>query len=138
MTTVTPAERRILTIGFFGHPCRGKLVSRRDYFIADQRGAAALEILFVYPLLMFALFLPLADVAIAGFRYISAWEALRAFGQYIQYNQPPDPTAPTWTPALQMTVGGHTIGNLHVRCGDATVPTDCNSGNTTLTLPNGS
>jgi hypothetical protein len=86
---------------------------------------------------MFSLLLPLADVAIAGFQYISAWQALRAFGQYIQYNNPPDPTAPgTWQSGLQTTVAGLTIGNLQVMCGDASAV--CSSGNITMTLPNGS
>ena len=40
--------------------------------------------------LLFSLLLPLADVAIAGFQYISAMQALRAFGQSIQYSPPPD------------------------------------------------
>src|SRR5437588_8715518 len=101
--------------------------------LSDQRGAVSFEILLVYPLLMVGLFLPLADVAIAGFQYISAWEALRAFGQYIQYNNPPDPTSPaTWKSGLQTTVAGHTIGNLQVRCGDANAV--CTSGNATMTL----
>ena len=36
--------------------------------------------------------MPLADLAAAGFQYIAAWQALRAFGQSIQYNPPPDVT----------------------------------------------
>ncbi len=32
--------------------------------------------------------MPLADVAAAGFQFISAWSALRSFGQYVQYVQP--------------------------------------------------
>jgi hypothetical protein len=100
--------------------------------LSDQRGAVAFEMIIVYAFMMFSLFLPLADVAIAGFQYISAWEALRAFGQYIQYNNPPDPANPgTWKSGLQTTVGGLTIGNLQVRCGDANAV--CTSGNTTLT-----
>jgi hypothetical protein len=107
--------------------------------LSDQRGAVAFEMLTVWSFLMMFLLLPLADVAIAGFQYISAWQALRGFGQYIQYSNPPDPTNPgTWKSGLQTTVAGYTIGNLHVRCGDATLPTDCDSGNATLTLPNGS
>ena len=73
-------------------PCRGRLVSHRDSFIADQRGAVAFEMLIVYLFLVVSLLLPLADVAVAGFQYISAWEALRAFGQSIQYDPPPDVT----------------------------------------------
>ena len=44
----------------------------------------------VYPFLMLGYLLPLADVAIAGFRYLSARQALRAFGQSIQYSPPDD------------------------------------------------
>jgi hypothetical protein len=76
--------------------------------------------------------MPLADVAIAGFQYISAWQALRAFGQYVQYNNPPDPTSPgTWASGLQKTISGYTIGNIQVMCGDANAV--CSSGNVTLT-----
>ena len=60
--------------------------------LSDQRGAVAFEMLIVWLFLMMSLLLPLADVAIAGFQFISAWQALRAFGQYIQYNSPPDVT----------------------------------------------
>ena len=98
--------------------------------LSDQRGAVAFEMPLVFGFMMLLLFLPLADVAIAGFQYISAWQALRAYGQYIQYNNPPDPANPgTWKSGLQTTVGGHTIGNLQVMCGSAV----CSSGNVTLT-----
>jgi hypothetical protein len=117
----TTAERTVLA---------GKDKLTTTTLLSDQRGAVSFEMLLVYPLLMFGLFLPLADVAIAGFQYISAWEALRAFGQYIQYNNPPDPTSPgTWKSGLHTTVAGHTIGNLQVMCGSAV----CSSGNVTLT-----
>jgi hypothetical protein len=107
-------------------------VSKKDSFIANQRGAVAFEMTFVYLFLVMSLLLPLADVAIAGFRYISAWQALRAFGQYIQYNNPPDPTSPgTWASALQKTISGYTIGNIQVMCGDANAV--CSSGNITST-----
>src|SRR6266436_7861235 len=79
----TTAERTVLA---------GKDKLTTTTLLSDQRGAVSFEILFVYPLLMVGLFLPLADVAIAGFQYISAWESLRAFGQYLQYNQPSDVT----------------------------------------------
>ena len=51
--------------------------------LSDQRGAVAFEMLIVCLFMMMSLLLPLADVAIAGFQFVSAWEALRAFGQYI-------------------------------------------------------
>jgi hypothetical protein len=76
-----------------------------------------------------SLFMPLADVAAAGFRFISAWGALRSFGQYIQYNNPPDPANPgAWQSGLQTTIAGYTIGNIQVMCGSAV----CSSGNVTL------
>jgi hypothetical protein len=107
-------------------------VSKKDSFIANQRGAVAFEMTFVYLFLVMSLLLPLADVAIAGFQYISARQALRAFGQYIQYNNPPDPTSPgTWASGLQKTISGYTIGNIQLMCGDAN--TVCSSGNVTST-----
>jgi len=57
-------------------------VSRKRSFMADQRGAVALEMPIVYLFLIVSLLLPLADVGIAGFQYISAWQALRAFGEF--------------------------------------------------------
>jgi hypothetical protein len=104
-------------------------VSKKDYFIADRRGAVSLEMLLVYPLLMFGLFLPLADVAIAGFQYVSAWEALRAFGQYIQYAPPADVTsASTWASTASAKADPRfPISNLQVRCGDLNAV--CSSSN---------
>ncbi|MHC2281299.1 hypothetical protein ACVME8_007942 [Bradyrhizobium diazoefficiens] len=92
----------------------------KNSFIAHQRGAVAFEALIVYPVLVACLLMPLADVAAAGFQFISAWTALRSFGQYVQYYNPlgPDGTV-TWRSGLQTTVAGHTIGNLQVKCGDA-------------------
>lgn len=109
---------------------RGRCASCKKCFIADQRGAVAFETVFVYIFLVTFLLMPLADVAAAGFRFISAWSALRSFGQYIQYKNPPDPANPgAWVSALQTTVAGHTIGNIQVMCGS----TACNSGNLGLT-----
>jgi hypothetical protein len=103
------------------------------FFIADQRGAVAFETLIVMSVLLFSLLLPLADFALAGFQVISAWAALRSFGQYVQYNTPPDPTnTTTWKSGLTTTtVAGYTIGNVQVMCGDAN--TVCSSGNVSST-----
>jgi hypothetical protein len=81
----------------------------------------------VYLFLMMGLLLPLADVAIAGFQFLSAWQALRDFGQYVQYHAPADPTNTTgWQSGLTTTsVSGYTISNLLVSCGDATPPVAC-------------
>ena len=87
--------------------------------LSDQRGAVAFEMLIVWLFMMMSLLLPLADVAVAGFQFISAWQALRAFGQYIQYHPPPDVTnTSSWTSALPTTVAGYPISNVQVVCGD--------------------
>ena len=70
----TMAERTVLA-------GKDKVISTT--LLSDQRGAVAFETLIVWLFLMMFLLLPLADVAAAGFQFISAWEALRAFGQYI-------------------------------------------------------
>src|SRR6266478_8469587 len=110
MNTVTPVAPLVLTIGSFGRPCRGRLMSRKDSFIADQRGAVAFEMLFVFAFMMFSLLLPLADVAVAGFRFISAHQALRDMGQRTQYSTPDatDPTSiSTWQSSLPTTIDGY-------------------------------
>ena len=105
-------------------------MSPKNSFIADQRGAVAFETMIVYIFMVASLLMPLADVAAAGFQFISGWAALRSFGQYIQYKSPPDPTTPgSWESGLQTTVAGYTIGNIRVMCGS----TACNSGNVTST-----
>lgn len=98
-------------------------MSHKKAFIADQRGAVGLETMIVYIFLVSFLLVPLVDIAAAGFQFISAWSALRSFGQYVQYYNPlgPDGTV-TWRPGLQTTVSGHTISNLQVKCGDAGAP----------------
>jgi Flp pilus assembly protein TadG len=58
-----------------------QLVKHRNSFIADQRGAVALETLIVMFFLITSLLLPLADLGIAGFQFLFAWQALRNFGQ---------------------------------------------------------
>jgi hypothetical protein len=67
-------------------------VSLIKSFIANQRGAVALEMPAVCLFMMIWLLVPLADLAIAGFQFVSARGALRNFGQYLQYNPPPDVT----------------------------------------------
>lgn len=109
-------------------PCRDRLVSRRVFFIADQRGSAAFEMLIVFAFLGVSLLLPLADVAAAGFRFVSAWGALRSFGQRIQYDPPPDITNwASWKSGLPTSIAGYPINNLQVVCGDAM--TACSAAN---------
>ncbi|QHO75425.1 hypothetical protein ACH79_24930 [Bradyrhizobium sp. CCBAU 051011] len=107
---------------------RGRRASHRKSFIPDQRGAAALEMLVVFAFLGVTLLLPLADVAAAGFRFVAAWEALRAFGQRIQYNPPPDVTDwAGWKSGLPTSVSGYPINNLQVVCSDSMAA--CSAGN---------
>ena len=87
----------------------------------------------VWLFMMMSLLLPLADVAVAGFQFISAWEALRAFGQYVQYHPPPDVTnTSSWTSALPTTVAGYPISNVQVLCGDTGAGAACSSTNVTF------
>jgi hypothetical protein len=104
-------------------------MSRNVSFIADQRGAVAFEMPVVTILLIFGLLLPLADVAIAGFQYIAAWQALRSFGQSIQYSPPPDVTNPSsWaSTALAKADPRHPISTIQVMCGDSN--SACSAGN---------
>jgi hypothetical protein len=105
-------------------------MSRKESFIADQRGAVAFEMPIVYAFVIFSLLLPLADVAIAGFRYISAWEALRAFGQSIQYSPPPDVTnASSWaSTATAKADPNHPISNFRLVCADNNACSAANAG----------
>jgi Flp pilus assembly protein TadG len=109
---------------------RGQLRGRKKSFIADQRGVIALEMPIVTIVLIFSLLLPLADVAIAGFQYISAWQALRAFGQSIQYAPPPDFTdTSSWSSsAIAKADPRYPIPSIQLVCGDAA--TACSAANT--------
>ena len=85
------------------------------------------------PVLLFGLLLPLADLALAGFQAISAWEALRSFGQYVQYNAPQDVTSTsTWATTLPTSVAGYPINNVQVLCGDTAAGAACTSANISL------
>lgn len=105
----------------------------RSSVLADQRGAVAFEMLFVFIFLVFSLLLPLADVAIAGFKYISAYQALRDMGQLTQYSPPSDVTSSSaissWQSSLPAAVGGYPI-TAQVYCDGTLAP--CASG---ATLP---
>jgi hypothetical protein len=106
---------------------RGQLRGRKESFIADQRGVVAFEIPFVTILLIFSLLLPLADVAIAGFKFISAYQALRDMGQRTQYSTPDATDAnsiSTWQSSLPTTVDGYTV-SATIKCGDAGTAPPC-------------
>ena len=93
---------------------KDKLISTT--LLSDQRGAVAFEMIIVYMFMMFSLLLPLADLAVAGFKFIAAWEAMRGFGQSIQYNTPDVTNLSAWTTNLPTTVSGYPINNLQVLC----------------------
>jgi hypothetical protein len=120
-----------------GLEARSRGRRHKGSFLADQRGAVAFETLIVYSFMVTALLLPLADVAAAGFQFISAWEALRGFGQYVQYHMPTafDATSiSTWQSTLPSTVAGYSISTPQLLCGDPTPPATsaaaCSSTNT--------
>jgi len=102
--------------------------------ITDQRGAVAFEMPFVYLFLVMVILLPLADLAVAGYRYISALAALRAFGQSILYSPPPDVTnASSWSAAaLAKADTSYPISSIQLICGDSNAA--CASGNSDPTL----
>src|SRR5438105_7099867 len=84
----------------------------------------------VYIFLVASLLMPLADVAAAGFQFISTWSALRGFGQYLQYNPPPDVTnASSWAATASAKADPRfPISNLRVLCGDTTTAV-CSAAN---------
>jgi hypothetical protein len=102
-------------------------VSHKDSFIADQRGAVAFEAMIVYLFLGVSLLLPLADVAVAGLKFNSAYQALRDMGQLTQYSNL-DATDPasisTWQGSLPTTVDGYTV-SATIKCGDAGTAPPC-------------
>jgi hypothetical protein len=99
--------------------------------IANQRGAVAFETLIVISFLMFALLLPLADLGIAGFQFLLGWQALRNFGQYVQYNAPGDVVTswPSWTIPTQLDPR-YPIANFKLLCGGKMPAPVCSSSNT--------
>jgi hypothetical protein len=111
-------------------PCR--FLSRKESLITNKRGAVAFETLIVISFLIIALLLPLADLGIAGFQFLFAWQALRNLGQYVQYN-PPANVVIDWassTSALTQISTNldplHPINNITLVCGTAL----CSSSNT--------
>jgi hypothetical protein len=95
--------------------------------LSDQRGAVAFETVIVYLFMVIFLLLPLADVAIAGLKFNSAYQALRDMGQLTQYSNldASDPASiSTWQSSLPTTVDGYTV-SATVKCGDAGTAPPC-------------
>jgi Flp pilus assembly protein TadG len=108
--------------------CRESRLKVMRSLIADQRGTVAFETPIVYLFLLMLVLLPLSDLAIAGYKYASAWDALRAFGQSIQYSPPTDVTnSSSWsTAALAKADSRYPITSITLMCGTAV----CSSTNT--------
>jgi Flp pilus assembly protein TadG len=109
--------------------------------LADRRGAVAFEMAIVFYFMLFSLLFPAADLAIASFQFISAWEALRSFGEYVLPYPPSDVTnLSSWSvgfsgqnPSTSTTlVSGYTISKVQVFCGDTAAGVACTSANITL------
>lgn len=111
--------------------CQGRM-NRKEIFLADQRGAVSFEMPFLFSFLMVIVLFPLADVATAGFRYISAQQALRAFGQALQYSPPPDlgDTSSWKTSAIAKADPSYPISNFQLICGDNGAA--CSAANTDI------
>jgi hypothetical protein len=107
-----------------------RIFSRNVSLIADRRGALSFETAIVSLFLMISLLVPLADMAMAGFQFISARQALRSFGQSIQYNPPPDVTSPgSWvTTATGKADPHYPVATIQLICGDSKAV--CSAANT--------
>ncbi len=111
-----------------------KMPNKRSLY-RDERGAMAFEMLIVYSFMIVALLLPLGDMSISAIRFISAWQGLRAFTHYVQFNPPSDVTnTTTWITKLPTNVSGFAIQNFKIKCGDQVTGVDCTASNVT-TLP---
>jgi hypothetical protein len=102
-------------------------MKHRNLFIRDQRGAVALEMPAVVLFLMMFLLVPLADLTTAGFKFISAHQALRDMGQRTQYSNPDATDAASianWKSSIPTTVDGYPI-SAKIYCGDPGTEAPC-------------
>jgi Flp pilus assembly protein TadG len=104
------------------------LIGHKKSFIADERGAAALETSIVILFLVSVPLFPLVDLATAGFQFISAHQALRDMAQLTQYSPPSDVTSAAsitnWQNSLPTTVAGYTV-TAQVYCGNPATLAPC-------------
>jgi hypothetical protein len=99
-------------------------------FSADQRGAVAIETILVYPVIFLSILFPAGDLAAAAFQFISARQALHAFGQYLMYAAPDDLADTTNWMTTTLAKGnslGYSISSFQLICGDGGVA--CSSAN---------
>jgi len=85
--------------------------------------------------MMLFLLVPLADLAIAGFRFNAAYQALRDMGQRTEFSPPADVTSSSsiasWQSSLPSTVDGYSV-SAQVYCGNPAALAPCASS---ATLP---
>jgi len=94
---------------------------RQIAFLRNSCGAAAVEFVIVFPLLV-ALFLPITDIAMVVFQTVSAHQAMRSLGAYATYHPPDDVTSISSWQATLPTIPGYSITTT-VFCGtDAANP----------------
>jgi hypothetical protein len=93
--------------------------------LADRRGIVAFEVPTIMVLLVLGFIIPLADFSVFGYTYISAFQAMRDTGQYMQYHPPSDVTATYTLPSSASTIGKYQITNIQIMCGSAV----CSSSN---------
>jgi hypothetical protein len=131
-------RRRLLSLRRLSATGSGKhtavelaLARHKNSFMANQCGAVAFETLIVWLFLMFGLLLPLTDLAIAGFKFISAHQALRDMGQRTQFSPPGDVTSSAsitaWQTSLPTMVDGYSV-SAQVYCGNPGTLAPCASG----------
>ena len=102
--------------------------------LADRRGAVSFEMPAVFLVVMLGFIVPLADFAVFGYKYVSAFQALRDAGQYLQYNTPLDVSTGTYTlPSSAATINGYSISNPTLYCGTPGTATQCSSTNASVT-----
>jgi Flp pilus assembly protein TadG len=98
--------------------------------LSDQRGAASLEMTIVAFFMMVGLLVPLADLAITGLKFNSAYQALRDMGQRTQFSPPADVTSSTsiasWQSSLPSSVDGYSV-SAQVYCGNPGTLAPCAS-----------
>jgi Flp pilus assembly pilin Flp len=84
---------------------------RIKLLLSDRRGVAAMEFGIIATFLI-ALLLPISDVASASVAYMRGYQAMRNVVAFVQYNPPPDLTAPapaTNWPRLPNTMAGYAV-----------------------------
>jgi hypothetical protein len=78
-------------------------------------------------LFLFGLLMPIADLGVAALQYMAAYQAMRDFGAYVQYHEPPDVTNWSGWKSSLPSISGYAI-STSVMCGSTSQP--CSAANT--------